>query len=213
MSRLSVLYKIFTFILVIPFMFSVASATEPMNDDNKHARIWNKFAKDCLSLHKKLTDGKNLQVKERVDRYINKDIFFTEYSYFDEGRLISQVQWEDGNQNLLHNIEVYLYDEKGRVIRDYISAYLPLYHDTPVQALISFHHYNAALHAFRSFDASGDIVLERCTGKNKKGQPVNFILDEDDLYNDDDGIIGSGDYNECFAGFKQNKLGKYIVPQ
>lgn len=204
---------IFSLILLLLGIVSIASATEAMKGDNKHARVWNKFANDCLSLHKKLTDGKNLQVKETVDKYINKDVFFTEYRYFDKGRLISQVQWENGNQNLLHNIEVYLHDEKGRVVRDYISAYLPFHHDTPIQALISFHHYNAALHAFRSFDASGDTVLERCTGKNKKGQPVDIILDEDELYNDDDGIIGSGDYNECFTGLKQKQLGKYIIPQ
>jgi hypothetical protein len=208
-----VLYKIITFVFLLPFMFSIASATEVIKGENKHARVWNKFANDCLSLHKKLTDGKDLQVKERVDRYINKDVFFTEYRYFDEGRLISQIQWENGDQSKLHNIEVYMHDEKGRVVRDYISAYLPFYHDTPIQALISFHHYNADLHAFRSFDASGDTVLERCSGRNKKGQPVDFILDEDDLYNDYDGIMESGDYNECFAGLKQNKLGKYIIPQ
>ena len=208
-----VLYKIITFVFLLPFMFSIASATEVMKGENKHARVWNKFANDCLSLHEKLTDGKNLQVKNRVGRYTTADVFYTEDRYFDKGRLVSQVQWENGDQNKLHTIEVYLHDEAGRVERDFISAYLPYYHYAPTQTLISFHHYNNDLHAFRSFDASGDTVLERCTGKNKKGQLVNLLLDEDDLYNDYDGIMGSVDYNECFAGLKQNKLGKYIVPQ
>lgn len=206
-------YKIAALILVSFFPASMVAATEPMKGDNIHARVWNKFANDCLSLHKKLTDGKILQVKNRVGRYNNVDVFYTEDRYFDQGRLISQVQWENGNKNKLHTIEVYVHDKKGRVVRDFISAYLPLYRNAPTQTLISFHHYNEALHAFRTFDASGDTVLERCTGKNKKGQPVAFILDEDDLYNDDDGIIGSAEYNECFAGLKQNKLGKFIVPQ
>ncbi|MCK5342075.1 MAG: hypothetical protein KAR20_01655, partial [Candidatus Heimdallarchaeota archaeon] len=125
----------------------------------------------------------------------------------------SQVQWENGNQNKLHTIEIYIHDETGRVVRDFISAYLPSYHSAPTQTLISFHYYNAALHAFRTFDASGDTVLERCNGMNKKGQVVNLLLDEDELYNNDDSIIGSGDYNECFTGLKQKQLGKYIVPQ
>lgn len=218
MLRLPVLHiisalHIFSLILILLGIVSIASATEAMKGDNKHARVWNKFANDCLSLHKKLTDGKDLQVKNRVGGYTSVDVSYTEDRYFDKGRLVSQVQWENGNLNKLHTIEIYIHDETGRVVRDFISAYLPFYHSAPTQTLVSFHHYNSDLHAFRSFDASGDTVLERCTGKNKKGQPVDIILDEDEIYNDDDGIIGSGDYNECFTGLKQKQLGKYIVPQ
>ncbi|MDH5661194.1 MAG: hypothetical protein OEY65_09365, partial [Gammaproteobacteria bacterium] len=63
-----VLFNIISFVFFFPLMFSIASATDVMKGDNKHARIWNKFANDCLSLHEKLTDGKNLQVKNRVGR-------------------------------------------------------------------------------------------------------------------------------------------------
>ena len=213
MFRLPVLYKIIVLISIMPFIFSIAYSAEEMKEDNVHSLVWNKFANDCLSLHKKLTDGKNLQVKSREGKYNNVDFFYTEHRYFDKGNLISQVQWENGNKNLLHTIEVYLYDKKGRVVRDFISAYLPSYHHAPTQTLISFHHHTGELHAFRTFDASGDTVLERCTGMNKKGQSVDFILDEDDLYNDYDGIMESGEYIECFAGLKQHRLGKYIVPQ
>lgn len=213
MFRLPVLYKIITFILIIPFMFSVASATEAMKGDNKHVRVWNKFANDSFNLHKKLTDGKNLQVKTSIGSYANVKDFYIEHRYFDKGNLISQVQWEKDDPNTLHTIEVYVHDKKGRVIRDFMAAYLPFYHNAPTQTLISFHHYNDNLHAFRSFDASGDIVLERCMGKDNKGQSINILLDEDDLYNDDDGIMVSADYKQCFAGYKQDKLGKYIIPQ
>ena len=213
MFKLLIEYKTVALILTLFLPVSAVVATEPMKGDNIHARVWNKFANDCLNLHKKLTDGKVLQVENRVGRYNNVDVFYTEDRYFDKGRLISQVQWENGNQDKLHTIEVYIRDETGRVVRDFISAYLPSYHSAPTQTLVSFHHYNSDLHAFRSFDASGDTVLERCTGKNKKGLPVDIILDEDEIYNDDDGIIGSGDYNECFTGLTQKQLGKYIVPQ
>lgn len=218
MFRLPVLHiisalHIFSLILLLLGIISIASATESIKGYNKHARVWNKFANDCLSLHKKLTDGKVLEVKNRMGGYKNEDFFFTEDRYFDKGRLVSQLQWENGNQDKLHTIEVYIRDETGRVVRDFISAYLPSYHSAPTQTLVSFHHYNEDLHAFRSFDASGDVVLERCTGKNNKGQSVDIILDEDEIYNDDDGIIGSVDYNECFEGLKQKQLGKFIVPQ
>lgn len=194
-------------------MSSVAYATEPMKGDNKHTRIWNKFANDSLVLHKKLTNGKKLEVKTSIGSYANVKDFYVEKRYFDNGKLISQVQWEKEEPTTLHTIEVFIHDSKGRVLRDFMAAYLPFYHNAPTQTLVSFHHYAGKLHAFRSFDASGDKVLERCTGTDPKGQTVNFLLDEDDLYNDPDEIIESKEYNNCFAGLKQEKLGKYIIPQ
>lgn len=211
MFRISVWNKII--FLIVPFIFSSVSATESMKEDNKHIRVWNKFANDSLNLHKQLTEGKNLQVKTSIGSYANIKDFYVEHRYLDEGNLISQLQWEKDDPTKLHTIEVYVHDEKGRVARDFMAAYLPFYHNAPTQTLISFHHYNNNLHAFRSFDASGDRVLERCMGKNNKGQPINIILDEDDLYNDDDGIMLSKDYKQCFEGLNQNKLGKYIIPQ
>ena len=213
MFRLSMLYKIIISILIIPFIFSVASATEAMKGDNNHVRVWNKFANDSFKLHKKLTDGKKLEVKTRVGSYANVKDFYIEHRYFDKGRLISQVQWEKDDPKTLHTIEVYVHDKQGRVIRDFMAAYLPFYHNAPSQTLISIHHYIGNLHAFRSFDASGDVVLERCTGKDEKGQEVNLLLDENDLINDPDDILISKEYKRCFTGFKQEKLGKFIIPQ
>ena len=206
-------YKISALALIFTFFSPVIFATEPMKGDNKHVRVWNKFANDTLTLHKKLNDGKNYQVKKRVGSYANVKDFYVEHSYFNNGKLISQVQWEKDDPKTLHTIEVFVHDEKGRVIRDYMAAYLPFYHNAPTQTLISFHHYAGNLHSFRSFDATGDMVLERCMGKDAKGNTVNLLLDEDDLYNDPDELIGSKEYNRCFDGLKQNNLGKYIIPQ
>ena len=213
MFKLLMPYKIITVLLLVPFMSSVVFATEPMKGDNKHTRVWNKFANDSLALHKKLTDGKNFEVKTSIGSYANVKNFYIEKRYFDNGKLISQVQWEKESPNTLHTIEVFVHNAKGRVARDFMAAYLPFYHNAPTQTLISFHHYSGKLHAFRSFDATGDKVLERCTGTDIKGQEVNLLLDEDDLFNDPDEIIGSKEYNNCFDGLKQDKLGKYIIPQ
>lgn len=207
------MFKIISIILIIPFISGVVFATEPMKGDNVHARVWNKFASDSLALHKKLTDGKNYQVKKSIGSYANVKNFYTEYRYLNKGKLVSQVQWEKDDPKTLHTIEVFVHDEKGRVARDFMAAYLPFFHNAPTQTLISFHHYTGNLHSFRSFDATGDLVLERCMGKDEKGQTVNMLLDEDDLYNDPDELIGSKEYNICFAGLKQEKLGKFIVPQ
>ena len=213
------MFKLFTllnfsiFILTLSIFSSTIYATEAMKGDNNHVRIWNKFANDTLALHNKLTSQKKLDVKTRIGSYANVKDFYIEHRYFDNGKLISQVQWEKDAPKTLHTVEVYVHDKQGRVIRDYMAAYLPFYHNAPTQTLISIHHYKGNLHAFRSFDASGDLVLERCTGKSKKGQDVNMLLDEDDLINDPDDMIGSKDYNSCFDDFKQDKLGKYIQPQ
>jgi hypothetical protein len=207
MVRLT-LYVILSMVLIMSTSFA-----DVMKSDNKHARVWNKFANDSLNLHKKMTADKTVEVKTRIGSYANVKDFYIENRYFENGKLISQVQWEKDNPKQLHTIEVYIHDNTGRVIRDFMAAYLPFYHNAPTQTLISFHHYNEKLHAFRSFDATGDIILERCTGENNKNQPVNIILDEDELYNDEDGIKSTLDYKACFAGLTQSTLGKYIIPQ
>ena len=205
--------KIISLVLMVSFVSIPVSATEAMKGDNKHVRVWNKFAKDTLALHKKLTDGKNLEVKTRVGSYANVKDFYVEHRYFSEGKLISQVQWEKDDPKTLHTIEVFVRDKKGRVIRDFMAAYLPFYHNAPTQTLFSIHHYSGNLHSFRSFDATGDMVLERCEGKDNKGQVVNMLLDEDDLINDPDDLMRTKDYDNCFKGLKQNVLGKYTIPQ
>lgn len=203
---------ILVFVLT-PLILNSAYALQALKEDNEHIRRWNKFAMDILKLHKKLTTGKHLTVKTRIGGYADDKDFYLEERYFDHGRLVSQVQWEKENPSRLHSIEVYLYDKKGRVTRDFIAAYLPHYRNAPSQTLISFHHYNGDLHAFRSFDASGDRILERCNGKNAQGEVVNILLDEDDLYNELDGLMLSADYKRCFSGLKQDHLGKYLIPQ
>lgn len=209
MLKQAVLFKISLFMFFFP---GAVTATEPMKGDSKHVAVWNKFANDSLSLHKKLTAGENIEVKTRVGSYANVKDFYVEHRYYNDGRLISQLQWEKDNPESLHTIEVYVHDEQGRVIRDYTAAYLPFYRNAPTQTLISIHHYNDDLHAFRSFDASGDTVLERCQGEDSNGEAVNLLLDEEDLIYDNDGIMATSDYKKCFSGLKQDKLGKYIIP-
>lgn len=204
----AMLLSVMHFLLLTPVY-----STQAMKEDNQHIRSWNKFANDILSLHKKLVAAKNIQVNTRQGGYANHKDFYNEFRYEHKQRLISKLQWEKENPNQLHTIEVYIHDKKGRVIRDYMAAYLPLYHNAPTQTLISFHHYNAELHAFRSFDASGDLIVERCSGKNTEGRKVIILLDEDELINDPDEVMLTLDYQQCFKGLKQTILGKYIIPQ
>jgi len=190
------------------FFFGVVSAKEP----NKHIITWDAFAKNVLALHKKLIRQTRVIKKTKTGGYAHKPDFYIEESYYDARthKLISKVQWEKANPGVLHTIEVYLYDDKGRVTRDYTAAYLPDYHRAPTQTLISLHHYRDGLHAFRTFDASGYTIDEGCRGRFQ-GQEVQIILDEDEIA---DGApeMKTPEYKACFEGL-QTSAGKYLIPQ
>lgn len=193
-----------------------AASTESIKEDNHHVRRWNKFADDLLQLHEIQTRKNPHTVKKKLGGYAHMPNFYREFRYINKqtGKLISQVQWEKAYPKNLHTIEVYLYDEYGRVTRDYSAAYLPEYRNAPTQTLISFHRYNGLLHSFRSFDASGDHILDRCTGRYNS-KVINILLDEDELYEGQfqkNGVMQSDTYRECFKGMP-DKAGKYLNPQ
>jgi hypothetical protein len=179
---------------------------------NKHILTWSAFANNTLSLHRKLIGDGQVIKKTKTGGYAEMPDFYVEHTYFDPKtkNLISRVQWEREQPDQLHTIEVYLYDEKGRVVRDYAAAYLPNYHTVPTQTLISLHNYNGDLHAFRTFDASGYRIVERCTGTHN-GKEVNMLLDEDEIA-DGAAVMQTPAYKACFEGV-QEKAGKYLIPQ
>ena len=102
MFNFTALHKILTFIIIVPFLSSAVFAVELMKGDNIHVRVWNKFANDSLTLHKKLTEGKSLEVKTSIGGYANVKNFYIEQQYIDKGKLISQVQWEKDDPTTLH---------------------------------------------------------------------------------------------------------------
>jgi hypothetical protein len=181
-------------------------------EPNRHIITWDAFAKNVLALHRKLISKVPVIKKTKSGGYAHRPDFYIENSYFNAKthRLISQVQWEKAHPETLHTIEVYLYDERGRVTRDFSAAYLPDYHSAPTQTLISLHNYNGGLHAFRTFDASGYRIDEGCRGKYQ-GKVVAIILDEDEIA-DGAPVMQTPEYKTCFAGL-QEKAGKYLIPQ
>lgn len=196
-------------LLMLSLTLSVnLQAKEP----NKHIITWDAFAKNLLALHRKLISEVNVVKKTKSGGYAHRPNFYIQESYFNARthKLISQVQWEKANPEVLHTIEVYLYDDKGRVTRDFTAAYLPDYHRAPTQTLISLHQYNGELHAFRTFDASGYTIDEGCRGRFQ-GKEVQLILDEDEIA---DGApeMNTPEYQACFAGLP-TKAGKYLIPQ
>lgn len=179
---------------------------------NKHEIAWRQFANRILKLHRKLIGSVPVVKKIRLGGYAHQPEFYREESYFNAKthKLISRVRWEKAHPGKLHTIEVYIYDNQGRVSRDYTAAYLPNYYRAPTQTLISFHAYPDGLHAFRTFDADGYRIVEGCRGQYQ-GKPVEIILDEDEIA-DGSPEMQSAIYPVCFAGMRL-KLGKYLTPQ
>lgn len=204
-------------ILLVPQIISAETTTEEANEDNLHARTWNRFVKSVLNFHRKRVKNIDIEIKEKIGGYAHLPDFYIQKDYYNKGKLIATVMWESEKPDQLHSIEVYIHDKQGRVIRDYTVAYLPHYRTTATQTLISLHRYNNGLHAFRTFDASGYRITERCTG-TYKGRDIELLLDEDEIAEalEDayikQGIMMTSDYKNCF-GYLQQELGKYITPQ
>lgn len=200
-------------VLLAMFFSNMAIAAEPLKEDNTHVRVWNQFADQVLELHRKLVKELPVRQETVTGGYAHLPEFYREENYYHEDKLVSRVQWEIETDDL-HVIEVFIRDDQGRVIRDYTAAYLPHYRNAPTQTLVSFHAYNGDLHAFRSFDASGELVIERCTGE-LDGEEVNLMVDLDQIFqvslgNDD--IQETSEYKACFAGLPEEP-GKYLTPQ
>lgn len=207
---------------ILIFLFVLTQAAfaekkeEAIKQDNLHIRTWNAFAQNALKLHKKLIEQHAHDKTTKSGGYSHLPDFYIEeqYKHKSNGKLISQIQWEKENPNVMHTIEVYVHDDKGRVIRDFQAAYLPHYHNAPNQTLISLHAYNRKLHGFRVWDASGFRIFERCEGK-LQAKDVNLMLDEDEIFNsqqEETSVMDSVEYKACFKGLPE-KAGKYLVPQ
>ncbi|MFO7602257.1 MAG: hypothetical protein R6X06_00410 [Gammaproteobacteria bacterium] len=205
----------------LPILFALIGVSpaqaEVLEEDNLHVRTWNNFALNVYQLHERLIKEKSVRIETHLGGYPNQpDWHYQEQKFFDnaDNRLISLIQWDGNVEGQLHTIEVYLRDDQGRVVRDYTAAFLPSYHNAPVQTLISLHHYHQGLHGFRSFDASGYRIVERCQG-TYQGKPVELLLDEDeidDMQYDKDSVMQSDIYEACF-GDLPTEAGIYLQPQ
>lgn len=201
-------------LLGVVVLAGTGNAAQPMKEDNQHIRTWNRFAEQVYALHQRLTQGEDISKQSSLGGYAGMSEFYREERFYRGERLISKVQWEKDQPDQLHAIEVFIHDAEGRVVRDYIAAYLPTYRNAPTQTLISLHRYQDQLHAFRSFDASGYRVIERCTG-SLNGESVELLLDEDEIYEargDPQGIMAGETYQACF-GDLPTEAGKYLTPQ
>lgn len=201
---------------VTVFAVQAAATSETMKEDSSHVKIWNGFARSVLDLHGELAKDASLRKEVTSGGYANAPDFYIEEKYFDKdsNKLVSRICWEKNNPDKLHTIEVNVFDNNGRVVRDYSAAYLPDYRNAPVQTLINLHYYNGDLHSFRQYDAGGDLIYESCEGIYQ-GNEVQMRLFEDDLFahgDDEDQVMKSDAYRACFGGHGK-RVGVFIQPQ
>lgn len=209
-----------------------APAAERLSRDQR----WNRFAEQVYALHQKIVAAHDVREVRRVGGYYRRPEFYEEVRYLDaaSGRLLSLIQWERERLEGLwgsvlslfrgprpqrefrhiHSIAVNLYDEQGRVIRDYSATYLPDYHKVPTQTLIFLHAYPGGLHAWRGFDASGNRLYEGCRGE-LEGQTLDLSLDGDDIaraLDEAGGPMETAAYRACFGTLPES-AGPYLDPR
>jgi len=135
--------------------------------DEDHVTSWNRFAGKAYDLHQRQIANRDIRQTEMVGVYNGtaaSGYRYMETSYYDAhtGLLLSRVRVDRDRPKILHVVEVFLYDEQGRVVRDYAALYLPWSQNAPIRTLINVHQYNRDLHAYRQFDASGNRIYEQC---------------------------------------------------
>lgn len=184
---------------------------QSFEEDEDHVSRWNNYTLQLHALHQAQVTTQKVRKESRTGGYAGRPDFYREHRYYaaDGGHLLSVVQREVENPENIHSIAVYRRDDQGRVIRDYSSTYLPDYRNAPTQTLAFQHHYPPGVHAYRAFDASGELLDERCEGEID-GKPVMIMLDIDEIdaargqrYQEDSGIMTTAAYRHCFEGLPE----------
>lgn len=209
-------FRCWTCAAVLSLPLSVmAAASGGLSEDRGHVYRWNKFTDDLYALHLKQVADHEVRKETAVGGYAGNPGFYKQEEYFDagSGRLLSVVLWEAANPDNIHSITVNRYDAQGRLLREYSSSYLPDYRNAPTQTLVFIHRYKEGVHAFRSFDATGDLLYERCEGRFK-GEGVFISLDIDEIeeamgerYQDNAGIMTEPAYVYCFGDMPDSASG------
>ena len=187
-----------------------------MKNDLLHITTWNAYADSLFRLHTHQIRTNPIEIITSRGGYANYPAFYHETRYHNKqtGRLLSRIQRESNNLEYIHLIEVFIYDDQGKLKRDYMAAYLPEFHNAPVQTLINFHYQDDELKAFRQFDASGNRIYEQCEG-DYFGESVMLSLDEHEIPQVGGvlpGYISSDLYLACFNHLPA-MAGKYTDPK
>lgn len=199
-------------LLAVFSAWAANSQIKQMEVDEDHVASWNRFAGKVYDLHQRQIAGREIRRTELTGEYNGtaaSGYAYKETSYHDArtGQLLSRVRVDRDRPGIVHIVEVFIYDEQGRVARDFASIYLPWARNAPIRTLINVHRYSNGLHAYRQFDASGNRIYEQCKGIHV-GTPVEISLEQEEI---GPPATTSDAYRICFAG-AQETAGVYLVP-
>ena len=184
-----------------------------MEVEDNHVANWNRFALNIYNLHLKQISGKETRQTVTSGEYgglAAEGIFYKETSYHDAntGLLLSRIRADRDKPEIRHSVEAFIYDGQGRLARDYAALYLPWSQNAPMNTVINLHSYKQGLHAYRQFNATGDLIYEQCKG-TAAGSKVDISLEG---YQIRPPITETGAYQACFAGAAIT-AGVYLIPQ
>ena len=125
-----------------------------LKTDKQQVKSWNLFADRLYQLHEAIIAQHEIRTESSHGGYAEQPDVYTETRYFDKHskRLLSRIQRMNDNPKLIQLIEINIYDKTGKLVRDYLSAYLPFNRNAPIQTLINLHGYHDELHGFRQFE-------------------------------------------------------------
>lgn len=162
--------------------WSLVGLTQSLTVDHAQVKQWNRFADALYTLHERQLQEHKIVTSESMGGYANNPDYYREVSYHDaeSGQLLSRIRWVTQQPDVVHSIDVFQYDEQGRLDKDFAVVYLPMHRNAPIQTLINIHQYHDDLMSFRQFDASGVRIYEQCRG-HYASEPVMISLDQDEL--------------------------------
>ena len=179
----------------------------------KEVNAWNRFANSLLILHRDILTKTPHRVERSTGTYGGE--YASDYEFVDErfynkttGNLLSRIRWHNKKKDEVHTIEVFVYNQSGKIQRDYVAAYLPSDRNAPFQTLINFHAQVDRLHAFRQFDANGELLFEKCSGEYM-GRNISISLEDYEI--PDDPFDVTGEYLACFSTLPRT-AGVYLDP-
>jgi len=217
MIKISSLYRLIIasmFLFTTTLTFAVADEKLPDELEKRH-QLWNGFVDKLYQLHRKRLAEDNYYTHERVGGYggqTNNFEYYREVHYYDRDsrQLLSIVKWNETYPFGIHMIDVFFYDNNGRVLREYSATYLPSRHTSPSETLIILHYYKDNLHSFREFDASNVHIYEQCDYLNGEAVFALHYVDIPDFVSQLK-KEKQQDYRACF-GHVAESAGVYIDP-
>ena len=202
-------------LVLVMLLFSITAYGA---EQYSRAERWTQFAQSLEALHEKRMKTLSFTTQESIGGYggIRADSrFYREVKYLEPGseKVLAIVQRENNPASLLHVIELHIYDDQGRVLREYLATYLPGRRETPFQTLITQYAYTKNLVAYRQFDASDDLLFEHCAGE-LEGKKVRISFDEFEVPDDASELEDKFErkaYQSCFQSLKKS-AGPYLNP-